>query len=241
MKIVILVILASVALAQTVLVVSNANSAYIVSPINLHVGVEATHTAGQPNYLGNGAQWIWANSSDSWAAGTSETYQTLFFSDCYQEPAILSITAQSTFSAYLNGVLVATGSYPTISSISISLTCGQNNLTVVATVTAAATPAALIFSITQDQTNCYICNGNPGAYYNHTTCSCQCSSTCSCAAAQSWVAYPTCGCSCPTTLTCAAPLYLNQQTCSCQCFPLTCPTNYTQSAVTCDCKLNTCI
>lgn len=53
--------------------------------------------------------------------------------------------------------------------------CGLNNLTIVAINKNSQWPGAVIFKLTQDQSNCYNCP--KAAYYNYDTCGCQCSSS----------------------------------------------------------------
>jgi hypothetical protein len=94
----------SVAFSQTVIVLSDATSTTIVSPVNQTVGVEKYHTTNNPNFLGDGAQWIWNNASDSWPNGYNSTFQRLFYADCPQTAAVLTVTADNIFTAYLDGV-----------------------------------------------------------------------------------------------------------------------------------------
>lgn len=74
MKIVIVCLLLTLVLSQTTLVLSSPSTVNLVAPSGFFVVAEAYHSAVNPNYLGNGAQWIWLNGSSSWADGFSATF-----------------------------------------------------------------------------------------------------------------------------------------------------------------------
>lgn len=157
---------------MTILALSDLSTA-IINPPHLTVVDEHVHTTDNPNYLSDGAQWIWNSQNDSWPVGYTNTFQKLFLADCPQTAATLSITADDTFTAYLNGVLVGTGNnWPTIYTFNVSVKCGFNNLTVIAINSVPQTPAALIFSVAQDQSNCYSCSNSVYTYYNREACQC---------------------------------------------------------------------
>ena len=105
----------------------------------------------------------------------------MFNADCPGN-AVLTLSATSAFTVFLNNVKVAEGKNKLkIIAFSINLVCGANNLTVIAKniVKAVKTTskgkgiqrnliiakAGLIFSITQNENQCYNCS-NPAAYYN---------------------------------------------------------------------------
>lgn len=71
--------------------------------------------------------------------------------------------------AYLNGEQVGSGSdWRKVDKFTVSVVCGSNNLTVVATNWHSGSPAALIFKLGQDQDKCFDC---PSSYnYNKNTC-----------------------------------------------------------------------
>lgn len=94
---------------NTVLLASNSSSTKVVWPPNKPVVQEIYHYANQPDFLGNGAQWVWLGGSDSWPDGFQAIYHSTFYSDCPKEDAILSITADNLFAAYLNGDQIGYG------------------------------------------------------------------------------------------------------------------------------------
>jgi len=98
------------ALNQTVIVLSNTSTTTIISPTGYSLVQEAYHTTYNPNFLGDGAEWIWLNGSDAWPNGFNATFLAVFKVNCPQVPATLSITADNIFNAYLNGVFVGNGS-----------------------------------------------------------------------------------------------------------------------------------
>lgn len=166
-------LLALAVATQTVLVSSGPSTTIITSPSSQVVGVEAYHTANHPNYLGNGAQWIWVSGSSSWPHGYSATFQALYYADCPQVSATLRVTADNTFTIYNNGVQIGTGSdWTKVFIFTLKLQCGWNNLTIVAVNWDAGSPAALVFSVIQDQSTCYACRENPSAFYNREKCTC---------------------------------------------------------------------
>jgi hypothetical protein len=73
---------------------------------------------------------------------------------------VLKISAEASFVAYFDGVQVGTGNdVKTIYSFNLKGYCGSHNLTIV--VTRGDSPGAgLIFSVSQDQSNCYKCESN---------------------------------------------------------------------------------
>ena len=105
----------------------------------------------------DGAQWISDNSSSTWPPGYRMSFETSFTIDCPQQPAILTIIGDDNFEAYLNGQLIGNGSgWRTAYNFTVYLNCGNNNLTTVAINNSGN--QGIIFSLVQNQTNCYICN-----------------------------------------------------------------------------------
>jgi len=83
--------------------------------------------------------------------GYANTFQRLFYVDCPLAAAILNITADNVFTAYLNGVEVGTGAdWTSYFRFNVSLICGLNNLTVVVIHHDAGSPAALIYTLVQN-------------------------------------------------------------------------------------------
>lgn len=240
MKTCILALLLAIAMSQTVnLVISSPSTTTISIPAGMTVTNEFLHNWIGPNVLGNGANWIWNNIADGWPDGYTNTFQTLFPANCISTKALLRATADNEFTAYINGVLVLSGNnWKNIYNASIALKCGINNLTIRVVNRHSGTPAALVFSVTQDQTSCFKCL-HPQGYYNSTTCNCSCYGNCNCSAlnrAWAWYGYPNCVCACPgLPVSCAHPKIWNGYTCKCECPKKTCPKGYTLSALTCEC------
>ena len=173
MNCVIIGLLLAETLSQTVLLSSSPSTAIIISPSGYTLVPETYHNTNNPNYLGNGAQWVWLNGSSSWPLGFSASFQSTFYVDCPQISATLRITADDEFKAILNGNTVGTGtSWQKVYIFDVKLECGWNELKVEVKNNYANTPAALIFTIVQDQTKCFECHRNPSAFYNRKTCSC---------------------------------------------------------------------
>jgi hypothetical protein len=137
----------------------------------------------------------------------------------------------------LNGALVGSGNnWPTIYTFNVTLVCGSNNLTIVTFNQGAGSPAALIYGVVQNQTNCYNCSANPSAYYNRRNCRCQCTSICNCATrAQRYFGYPYCGCLCSFPRVCSALQYFDQANCACRCIPRLCAPSFYLNSRTCAC------
>lgn len=57
-----------------VIVLSNTTSTVLTAPGGLTVGIQTQYTGWEPNYLGNGAQWIGINGVDEPPGGTSLTF-----------------------------------------------------------------------------------------------------------------------------------------------------------------------
>ena len=89
------------AFAGTVIVSSDPLTTVITSPSGRTVEVEPYHTKNQANYLGNGAKWIWTNKQGSCLLGDNTAdFQSLFYADCPQNVAILTIAADDQFIAF---------------------------------------------------------------------------------------------------------------------------------------------
>lgn len=67
MKIIILLaLLCSLALLQTVILTSSPANTVITSPLGLTVAVDPYHNTSHLNFIGNGAQWLWQSGGASW-------------------------------------------------------------------------------------------------------------------------------------------------------------------------------
>lgn len=212
-------LLCCLTLQQAVILASSTINTVIISRSGLTVGEDPYHNRHHPNYLGTGAQWIWQSGGSSWPHGQTLTFQTQFNIDCNGR-ATLSITADNTFSAVLNGggVPMKGDDWTRKYAFTLSpLHCGVNTLAITAVNYHDNTPAGLIFSVTQDQSSCYNCITRL-ASFNRKTCQCECNEGCDCQRANKdyiWFDYPTCGCSCSRNLICKSKRYFVQKSCSC--------------------------
>ena len=120
------------AFAGTVIVSSDPLTTVITSPSGRTVEIEPYHTKNYANYLGNGAKWIWTNKQGSCLLGdNSAVFQALFYADCPQNIAVLTIAADDQFIGYFNGVKIGSGSACVRQQqFKIKLQCGLNNLTI---------------------------------------------------------------------------------------------------------------
>jgi hypothetical protein len=120
-------------------------------------------------------------------------------------PLTLTIAAFGSYSVWWDytNVLNATN-YLKATQISLKSSCGSHNLTIVVTKTSPAPYSGLIYSLSQDQSNCYKCSRN--AVWSQSTCSCECLSSCDCPRNKKWADYPICGCVCPPRIIIGWPL-----------------------------------
>ena len=148
--------------------------------------------------LGTSAKWIWLNGSDSWPDTFTATFQTLYYSTCPSVTATLTVSGDNVITAYSNGIVVGSdSSWRSPKSFNMKLKCGVNNLTNVVTNYVKDSPAALIFSVSQNQNKCSYQCGPASSYFDFKTCQCQCISTYACSDKnKEWVGYPVCGCKC---------------------------------------------
>ncbi len=219
------------------ILISSPSIATVLSPVGSTTIQETYHTANNPNFVGYNANWIFINGTASWPANAQASFQSLFYSDCPQTVAVLTITADDKFVAYLNNVVVGTGSsWQQTYSFKLNLKCGINNLTVVVTNIYPNTPAGTVFVIYQNQTKCYDC---PNANYDRKKCQCVCKSVSLCPKGQIWWDYPRCRCSCPKAQLCSPAQFWDDVNCICSC-PFWCPKGYIQDQDTCKCKCLNC-
>jgi len=102
--------------------------------------------------------------------GYNNTFQRLFYVDCPQAVATLNITADNLFYAYLNGAYIGTGSNWTISYVFyVNVKCGLNNLTVLVINHDAGSPAALIYTLVQNQQQVILANSDQYTTIIHPT------------------------------------------------------------------------
>jgi hypothetical protein len=174
---------------------SSTTSTTVVSPAKSTVVVATAYNSLKSNFAGAGVGWI----QKSPVARYYTIYQSLFYSSCIGA-ANLSITADVSFTAYLDGVKIGNGSkYTQLYKYPLKITCGNHNLTI--WVYSSTVTSAVTFAIYQDQSNCYNCILT--GYWNEYTCACQCIDSlygCKCPSPKTWRGYPTCGCRCPNII-----------------------------------------
>jgi hypothetical protein len=138
--------------ASSVLVLqSSTSSTTIVSPTGASVLISSYYNSLHSGIAGAGVQWITTSKASS-----PTRYQSLFYTSCTGN-ANLTITAATSFYAYLDGVYIGYGSNHSLAyRIPIKFTCGRHNLTIFV-YTTAKTNSGLTFSINQDQSKCYNC------------------------------------------------------------------------------------
>ena len=238
-RILLVTLLCALTLQQTVLVASGVSTTAIVTPAATAIVLEPYHNTNNPNHL-PGAQWVWKTGGQSWADGDTLTFESVFYSDCSSAPVILKITADNEFNASLNGGAQVTGNnWRVIFTYTLSgVVCGANRLRITVVNRDGNSPAALIFLVEQDQSQCYQC-ATALSFYNRNTCQCECTKGCSCFPTNplfQWKGYPVCGCQCARIQNCADNQFFNQNTCGCQCKPKACLSGLRQSQRTCNCE-----
>lgn len=179
-RILVATLLCVLTLQQTVLVASGVSTTAIVSPAATAIALEPYHNLYNPNHL-PGAQWIWKTGGQSWADGDTATFESVFYADCSSAPVVLKITADNEYSASLNGGAAVTGKdWTVVNTFTMQgLVCGANKLQITVVNRDASSPAALIFLIQQDQSQCYQC-ATALSFYNRNTCQCECTKGCNC-------------------------------------------------------------
>lgn len=196
--------------------------------------------------LGDSSKWVSPDGSFAVKPiGYLATYTITFYTDCPQNGVTLYYATTGSSYVQLNGEWILTGDYPFPSTKphkvllkQPTLKCGCNVIKVLVYNAWWASPAALIYSLSQDTTGCYNCTNLGVTFYNKNTCQCECASeACDCKnTAKTWFNYPYCGCVCSKSLICAANKYFNRQTCTCDCQPKCCPAGYVQDPSTCECR-----
>ena len=163
--------------------------------------------------LGGSAKWVTPTSDrivrpQKWLT----TYTITFTTDCPQNDVILKIAATGSLFVYLNGNIISSwlAPYPSTHQIKLKqpdLICGCNTVKVLVYNYYYASPVAMIYSLGQDKTGCYLCQNAGDSYYNRNTCRCECSFNCNCKDTHPlkiWRDYPTCGCRCSVLGLCSS-------------------------------------
>lgn len=209
------------------------------------VGLNTYHNIYHPNMLGSGTFWLWT--SPDLATTRTLTFEHTFYATC-TGASTLQVTADQNFKAYLDGRLILSGNdWKSIYSADIKLNCGSHNLTIEATGGYSQYGSGVIFSLKQDQSECFNCGLN--GFWDYDECKCKCLTVCGCASPQRWLGYPACSCRCPSATilsdpptqaayyfllreqypgelmdpSCPQGQYFDERTCSCRCLPRYCP------------------
>jgi hypothetical protein len=82
-KILVLLLCLGYISAQVVTIVSSDLTTTITFPFGLTTAYENYHNTNNIDYLGTGAQWIWNSLGSSVANGVVNTFERLFYADCY--------------------------------------------------------------------------------------------------------------------------------------------------------------
>lgn len=241
-SIIILGLLCTMAFQQTVLISSSPDNTIITDPPNAVTTIDGYYALHYPDYIGYNAKWIYKNGTGGWPVGDYAVLFTEFYVDCSKVAATLIITADDSFSVSLNGGTPYTGcDWQRIYKFNLDcLKCGVNTLTIKVTNTGKNSPAAVIFAVVQDQTNCYNCS-SPLSYYNKKTCQCECIDHCDCTSINpcyTFFDYPICGCKCKKVECCPPYQYFNEDTCKCECQPAACLPGYKFDNSSCKCVSN---
>lgn len=110
---------------SVVILQSSTSSTIIVSPTGASILISSYYNSLESGIAGAGVQWITSSKTSS-----PTRYQSLFYTSC-TGTANLTITAASSFYAYLDGVYIGYGSnYSVAYHIPIKFTCGRHNLTI---------------------------------------------------------------------------------------------------------------
>ncbi len=105
-------------------ILQSTTSTTIVSPPGATTVYSSYYNSLHGGIAGPGVQWITIYRGPT-------VYQNLFYSTCIGN-ANLTITAATSFNAYLDGVLVASGSNHSIAyNVPIKITCGNHNITII--------------------------------------------------------------------------------------------------------------
>jgi hypothetical protein len=224
----IIFLLVSLTIAHCFTISSDPEKTTVQDPPNSNTILQKNYSISDP--MPYDANWIWTNGTSR-----SATFETLFYGR-WVESANLMIRANNTYYAYMNGLIVKTGSKNTTDSTSINVQCGLNNFTVIVENNDTnATSSAVIFRIYANEAYIPTCTTN--GFFNYSTCSCECSGEFECTSSQQKIGYPICGCKCANEAKCnSAGQFFDQKTCSCKCFPAYCRPNFQQDMSTCNCR-----
>lgn len=150
LTVILLFALLSSSVAQ-VNILQSSTSTTITSPAGQSSILSTVFNTNPGAVLGTGINWI---QSSVTGPGT-KTFESPFYASC-TGAATLNITAYSTFTAYLDGIVIGSGSNVNkIYTFPLNLSCGSHILKVI--VTSYDKTPTLIFIVNQDQSNCYNC------------------------------------------------------------------------------------
>lgn len=147
---------------SSVVILQSTTITTIVSPAGASTIYSTYYDKNRKNAAGTGVNWLTSSKVSS-----PTIYQSLFYANCIGK-ANLTITAATSFNAYLDGTFIGSGNnYSKIYKFPINIKCGNHNLTVIVYTTAKVNQG-LTFSLNQDQSNCYKCQVN--GYWNEYSC-----------------------------------------------------------------------
>jgi hypothetical protein len=144
------------------------------------LSLSPTSTGNQPtswtflnsHSLGSSASWLTPqDDSRIYPVRWLTTYSIKFTTDCPQSSVTLNYASTGSTFVYLNSHLIVSWALPWPQTHSITLSpshllCGCNHLTITVFNYYYPSPAALIYSLTQNTQNCYQCQNHGIIAYN---------------------------------------------------------------------------
>ena len=111
--------------------------------------------------LGDGSKWIYPSANRvvyplRWLV----TYTIKFTTDCRKKPVNFKFSTTGSFFVIFNGNLISSWGrpYPNIATLTLdNLQCGCNEIKVIVYNYYFTSPGALVYSLSQDTSNCYTC------------------------------------------------------------------------------------
>ena len=197
----------------------------------------------QAPVLGGSSSWIypgreWMNLLQ----GSVGCYEFKFNSACPNKDVTLRLSGTGVIFVWINGqTYVEWGAaWPSVVTLNIptqNIRCGCNTIKVCVFNYYYASPAALIYEVSQNTLGCFSCSSSGLTTYNPATCRCECSSSSLCSGnnVPMWFGQPCC--SCPQSLIrgCPADQYFNKHSCRCECTPKCCLSGRQQDPSNCQC------
>jgi hypothetical protein len=164
-----------------------------------------------------GGEWVSPAMGRLLPIGHMTEYNIKFTPACNQNDVELRFSATGSAFVYINDKFLQSWSlpYPKTHMITIDskdLKCGCNNVKIMVYNYYFESPAALIYTLQQD--NECSCQNEELTFYNKDTCQCECINEYECKnPLKKWHGYPTCGCKCSNIKECAAEAEFNRKSC----------------------------